>query len=109
MIFSDGALADAYATRMRDLPTIVTPVIILYEVYKRLKRDLSEDDAVVAISAMQRSRVVAITGEIALTAADRLSLHLSGRGPHAEADAVPPPVACDLTRCGRRAAVILMN
>ena len=44
---------------------------MLYEVYKRLKRDLTEDDALVAISAMQqRGRVVPVTGEIALTAAD---------------------------------------
>src|SRR4051812_45693335 len=51
-------------------PPSSRPVIVLYEVYKRLKRELSEDDAVIAISAMQRSQVVAIDQEIALTAAD---------------------------------------
>jgi predicted nucleic acid-binding protein len=44
--------------------------MVVYEVYKRLKRDLSEADAVVAVSAMQRTRVVPITIELALTAAD---------------------------------------
>ena len=68
--FTDGPLADSYATRLRSLPGIVTPVIILYEVYKRLKRDLSEDDAIVAVSAMQRTRIIPISGEIALTGAD---------------------------------------
>ena len=68
--FTDGALADAYASRLRNLQTVVTPAIVLYEVYKRLKRDLSEDDAVVAISAMQQTLVVDVTSEIALTAAD---------------------------------------
>ena len=68
--FTDGPLADAYAIRLRNLAAVVTPVIILYEVYKRLKRDLSEDDAVVAVSAMQRTQIVPVTGEIALTAAD---------------------------------------
>ena len=68
--FTDGALADAYAARLRNSASVVTPVIVLYEVYKRLKRDLSEDDAVIAISAMQRTRVAAVTVEIALTAAD---------------------------------------
>lgn len=67
---TDGPLAGEYARKLRNLPAVLMPVIVLYEVYKRLKRDLSEDDAVVAASAMQRARVVPITGELALTAAD---------------------------------------
>lgn len=68
--FTDGVLANQYAARLRNLSAIVTPVIVLYEVYKRLKRDLSEDDGIVAVSAMQRTRVVPIDQELALTAAD---------------------------------------
>lgn len=68
--FTDGPLADDYASRLRKLATMITPVIVIYEVYKRLKRDLSEDDAIVAVSAMQRSRVVPLDQELALTAAD---------------------------------------
>jgi len=74
--FTDGPLADSYAARLRSLSSVVTPVIVLYEVYKRLKRDLSEEEAIIAISAMQQTRVVAITSELALTAAD-LSLEYS--------------------------------
>ena len=73
--FTDGPLADEYAPRLRSAGSIVTPVIVLYEVYKRLKRDLSEDDALVAVSVMQRSRVVAIDQELALTAADLSLAH----------------------------------
>lgn len=68
--FTDGPLADDYASRLRKLSAVVTPVIVIYEVYKRLKRELSEDDAVIAVSAMQRSQIVAVDQEIALTAAD---------------------------------------
>ena len=67
--FTDGPLAVEYARRIR-LSTVLMPAIVLYEVYKRLKRDLSEDDAIVAVSAMQRTRIIDITQEIALTAAD---------------------------------------
>jgi predicted nucleic acid-binding protein len=74
--FTDGPLAKEYAARLRNLPSIVTPVIVIYEVYKRLKRDLSEDDAIIAVSAMQRTRIVPIDQELALTAAD-LSLEHS--------------------------------
>ena len=68
--FTDGPLADDYASRVRKLATVLTPVIVIYEVYKRLKRDLSEDDAVMAVSAMQRSHVIPLDQELALTAAD---------------------------------------
>ena len=39
--FTDGPLADDYASKLRNLSAVMTPVIVLYEVYKRLKRDLS--------------------------------------------------------------------
>lgn len=68
--FTDGPLADEYAKRLRTLSSVLTPVIVLYEVYKRLKRDLSEDDAIVAVSAMQRTQIVAIDQQVVLTAAD---------------------------------------
>ena len=68
--FTDGQLADDYGSRLRKLATVITPVIVIYEVYKRLKRDLSEDEAIIAVSAMQRSQVVPIDQELALTAAD---------------------------------------
>jgi predicted nucleic acid-binding protein len=68
--FTDGPLSDAYSARLRNLASILTPVIVVYEVYKRLKRELSEADAIVAVSAMQRTRIVPITTELALTAAD---------------------------------------
>ena len=68
--FTDGVLADQYARRLRNLQLVVTPAIVIYEVYKRLKRELGEDDALIAVSAMQRSRVVPISQELALAAAD---------------------------------------
>jgi len=68
--FTDGPLSDEYARRLRTLSSVLTPTIVLYEVYKRLRRELSEDDAVIAVSAMQRTRVIDLNQEIALTAAD---------------------------------------
>ena len=68
--FTDGPLSEQYAVRLRNTAAIVTPTIVLYEVYKRLKRDLSEEDAVIAAGAMQRTRVVPLDQELALSAAD---------------------------------------
>lgn len=60
--FTDGPLADEYARRLRKLAAVVTPVIVIYEVYKRLERELSEDDAVIAVSAMQRYHLLEVPG-----------------------------------------------
>ena len=68
--FTNGTLADEYAARIRAIGAIVTPTIVLYEVYKRLKRDVSEEDALVAVGAMRRSRVIPLDDSLALTAAD---------------------------------------
>ncbi|MCU1246512.1 MAG: uncharacterized protein JWN02_2422 [Acidobacteria bacterium] len=69
-LFTDGPLADAYESRLRDAASILVPAIVIDEVYKRLKRDLSEDDALIAVSAIQRSRVIPVDQEVALTAVD---------------------------------------
>ena len=68
--FTNGPLADQFAPRIRTIATVVTPTIVLYEVYKRLKRDVSEDEALVAVGAMRRSQVVPLDDALALTAAD---------------------------------------
>jgi predicted nucleic acid-binding protein len=68
--FTDGPLAADYFARLKNSDAVATPVIVIYEVYKRLKRDLSEDEALIAVSAMQRTRVVPVSQELALLAAD---------------------------------------
>ena len=42
---TDGPLADQYATRLRQPAGVVTPTIIMYEVYKHSKRLRGEDGA----------------------------------------------------------------
>ena len=72
---TDGVLADEYANRLRQPASVITPTIVVYEVYKHAKRLLSEEDAVNAVSAMQKTRVVPLTDELALIAADLSLLH----------------------------------
>ncbi len=68
--FSDGPHADQFATRLQHPTDILTPTIALYEVYKWVKRERSEDEAILAIATMKKTRVVDLTEELALTAAD---------------------------------------
>jgi predicted nucleic acid-binding protein len=72
---TDGPLADQYASRLRQPATVITPTIIMYEVYKHSKRLRGEDGALDAVAAMQKTRVVELNDELALIAAD-LSIEL---------------------------------
>ncbi|HJT15826.1 MAG TPA: type II toxin-antitoxin system VapC family toxin [Thermoanaerobaculia bacterium] len=68
--FVDGPLADAYAARLRTPANLITPTIVLYEVYKRLQRDLTPRHANTAVAAMRRTEIVPLDAELALRAAD---------------------------------------
>jgi toxin FitB len=68
--FGDGVHAEKFAERLRHPTTIVTPTIALYEVYKWIKRERSEEEAVRAVATMKKTQVVNLSDEIALTAAD---------------------------------------
>ncbi len=68
--FGDGQFADEYAARLKQPAQILTPTVALYEVYKWIKRERSEEDALAAVAAMQKTRVVPLSDEIALAAAD---------------------------------------
>lgn len=61
---------------------VITPTIVIYEVYKYAKRLRSEEDAVDAVAAMQKTRVIPLSDELALVAAD---LSLAHKLPMADA------------------------
>lgn len=67
---TDGVLANEYARRFRKVDALLTPTIVLYEVYKQAKRLRGEESALDAVAAMQKTRIVPLTDELALAAAD---------------------------------------
>jgi toxin FitB len=68
--FTDGPLASAYARHLKDLSSLATPTIVLYEVYKKIKRERTEEDALSAAAVISRTTIVPLTESIALLAAD---------------------------------------
>ena len=68
--FTGGPLAGAYASHLKNLRGIVTPTVVLYEVYKVIKRQGSEEEALAAVAQIGKSRLVPLSDTIALTAAD---------------------------------------
>lgn len=73
--FIDGPLASAYAVHLKHLPEVVTPTVVLYEVYKAVKRQRSEEEALVVVAQMSKTRIVPLTDAIALTAGDLSLTH----------------------------------
>lgn len=75
---TDGPLADQYASYLKHPQQLITPTVVLYEVYKVIKRQRSEEEALAAVAQMGKTRVVPLTDSIALTAADlSLVYHLA--------------------------------
>jgi len=68
--FTEGLLASEYSKYLKDLTKIKTPTIVLYEVYKKIKRERTEEDALLAVSLINRTSVIPLSESIALLAAD---------------------------------------
>lgn len=70
--FSDGPLVKKYAPYIEDVNEndVVTPTVIVYEVYKRLKKEKGEQVALEAYAQITRTRIVALDEDSALKAAD---------------------------------------
>ena len=79
---TDGPLADEYARRLRHPAAVITPTIVIYEVYKHSKRLHGEDGALDSVAAMRKTQVVPLNEELALIAAD---LSLETKLPMADA------------------------
>lgn len=73
-----GPLAGKIEPHMRNPLETITPSIVVYEVYKRIKRDGSEDLANTVIAEIIKTRIVPLDDALALAAADTsLSLGLA--------------------------------
>lgn len=68
--FTDGTNATKYGSYLEQTLNLVTPSIVLYEVYKLVKRERSEEEALIAAAQMQKTRVIPLSDSLALAAAD---------------------------------------
>ena len=67
---TDGLLADEYAHYLEDLDEVLTPTVVLHEVYKWVKRERSEEEALIVAAQLEKSHIAPLSSTIALTAAD---------------------------------------
>lgn len=73
--FSDGPRADAYAEYIADRRNLITSTIVVYEVYKKIKRERGEEQALHATAQLGTTEVIALSDSIALRAADLSLAH----------------------------------
>jgi len=71
--FADEPNAKHFITPLKDTASLVIPSVTIYEVFKVVLRETSENEALQAAAAMQRGRVVDLTAMLAI-AASKLSL-----------------------------------
>jgi predicted nucleic acid-binding protein len=67
--FADGPNADFFAPVIEDVAELLVPVITIYEVFKRVLQQRSEDDALQAVAVMMQGRVIDLDPVLALSAA----------------------------------------
>lgn len=69
-VFTGGARSVAVRPLMSDLSAVLVPAVVLYEVYKLIKRNRGEADALQAVALMQQATLVPLDEGCALAAAD---------------------------------------
>ena len=66
--FSDGQNADHFSSAIEDEKSLIVPVITIYEVFKVVLRESSENEALQAIAAMQKGKIIELTTGLAMEA-----------------------------------------
>ncbi len=71
--FADEPNAKHFITPLKDTASLVIPSVTIYEVFKVVLRETSENEALQAAAAMQKGKVVDLTAMLAI-ADSKLSL-----------------------------------
>lgn len=72
---TDGPLAERYAGYLISRYQLITPTIVLYEVYKKIKRERREETALLFAGRLNATEVIQLAESIALLAADMSLRH----------------------------------
>jgi len=71
--FADETNAKHFLIPLKDTASLIVPAVTIYEVFKVVLRESSENEALQAAAAMQKGAVVDLTATLAI-AASKLSL-----------------------------------
>ena len=74
--FAGGPNADNFSSPLKDSSTLIVPTISIYEVFKVILRESKESEALQAVAAMQKGKIVEVNTSIAINAS-KISLQYS--------------------------------
>ena len=69
-VFADGPLAERWVSRLAPADEVLVPAIVLYEVFRWLRREAGEEAALRGAAKLQESEVVPLDAGLALAAAE---------------------------------------
>ena len=67
--FSGAEDGDIVSEAIENTSTLIVPTITIYEVFKKLLLERNEDDALLAIAHIKQGRVIDLTEDLSLSAA----------------------------------------
>ncbi len=73
--FSDGSNSKHFSNPLKDSASLVVSVITIYEVFKVVLRETGENEALLAVAAMQKGRVIDVTTNLAMKASKLSLIH----------------------------------
>ena len=68
--FMNGPLAEPYEKYLSKSREVITPTLVLFEVYKKIKNELDEEQALLAAAQMEKTNLIPLSAAIAYRAAD---------------------------------------
>jgi predicted nucleic acid-binding protein len=68
--FSNGPKAGAYAAYLQEPREVITPAIVVYEVYKKIKGQRGEEMAAFCLGLIGKTKLVPLDADLARYAAD---------------------------------------
>lgn len=72
----DSSLAPQYEKYLQKPEEMITPSLVIYEVYKKVKKEKGQELALSIVAQMEKTKVVTLDEEITLLAADLSISHL---------------------------------
>ncbi len=73
--FRNGPKAEAYAGYLKEPAKVITPAIVVYEVYKKIKRERGEETADFCLALIAKTKLVPLDATVAREAADLSLAH----------------------------------
>ena len=64
--FSDGPNAKHYLPPLNDTSSLIVPVLTIYEVFKVVLRESTENEALQAVAAMQKGKIIDLNVSLAM-------------------------------------------